>query len=249
MGYASLKDPQKIEATVMDHGLMREENWDYLNNMPSSSRSRQVVRGRGGSRPRGKLQKGTTSKQPESGRTVVRPSETLTQVLIKQGETHGQRHVRGRRTVRKRRIEQKIVEEAQPDYLGDRSSRLSLVVSPRKHVTEEFDMNMEGIEATNDNSISMEAAESDDSAPENTYDFNRSDLMDMSDEDQVVSAGDGIEDDNDDEDDDDNDNADRYRSHGQNLGRYVNMDDDSDRDGDVNEDQESGSSESEDYSD
>ncbi|XP_004232922.1 homeobox-DDT domain protein RLT1 isoform X1 [Solanum lycopersicum] len=249
LGYASLKDPQKIEATVMDHGLMREENWDYLNNMPSSSRSRQVVRGRGGSRPRGKLQKGTTSKQPESGRTVVRPSETLTQVLIKQGETHGQRHVRGRRTVRKRRIEQKIVEEAQPDYLGDRSSRLSLVVSPRKHVTEEFDMNMEGIEATNDNSISMEAAESDDSAPENTYDFNRSDLMDMSDEDQVVSAGDGIEDDNDDEDDDDNDNADRYRSHGQNLGRYVNMDDDSDRDGDVNEDQESGSSESEDYSD
>ncbi|XP_015065716.1 homeobox-DDT domain protein RLT1 isoform X2 [Solanum pennellii] len=249
LGYASLKDPQKIEPTVIDHGLMREENWDYLSNMPSSSRSRQVVRGRGGSRPRGKLQKGTTSKQPESDRTVVRPSETLTQVLIKQGETHGQRHVRGRRTVRKRRIEQKIVEEAQPDYLGDRSSRLSLVVSPRKHVTEEFDMNMEGIEATNDNSISMEAAESDDSAPENTYDFNRSDLMDMSDEDQVVSAGDGIEDDNDDEDDDD-DNADRYRSHGQNLGRYVNMDDDdSDRDGDANEDQESGSSESEDYSD
>lgn len=251
LGYASLKDLQKVERTVMDHGLMREENWDYLSNLPSSSRSRQVVRGRGGGRPRGKLQKGTTSKPPESGRAVVRPSETLTQVLIKQGETHGQRHVRGRRTVRKRRIEKKIVEEAQPDYLGDRSSRLSLVVSPRKHVTEEFDMNMEGIEATNDNSISMEAAESDDSAPENTYDFNRSDLMDMSDEDQVVSAGDGIEDDNDDEDDDnDNDNADRYRSHGQNLERYVNMDDDdSDRDGDVNEDQESDSSESEDYSD
>ncbi|KAH0719307.1 hypothetical protein KY285_015338 [Solanum tuberosum] len=251
LGYASLKDLQKVEPTVMDHGLMREENWDYLSNLPSSSRSRQVVRGRGGGRPRGKLQKGTTSKPPESGRAVVRPSETLTQVLIKQGETHGQRHVRGRRTVRKRRIEKKIVEEAQPDYLGDRSSRLSLVVSPRKHVTEEFDMNMEGIEATNDNSISMEAAESDDSAPENTYDFNRSDLMDMSDEDQVVSAGDGIEDDNDDEDDDnDNDNADRYRSHGQNLERYVNMDDDdSDRDGDVNEDQESDSSESEDYSD
>lgn len=251
LGYASLKDLQKVEPTVMDHGLMREENWDYLSNLPSSSRSRQVVRGRGGGRPRGKLQKGTTSKPPESGRAVVRPSETLTQVLIKQGETHGQRHVRGRRTVRKRRIEKKIVEEAQPDYLGDRSSRLSLVVSPRKHVTEEFDMNMEGIEATNDNSISMEAAESDDSAPENTYDFNRSDLMDMSDEDQVVSAGDGIEDDNDDEDDDnDNDNADRYRSHGENLERYVNMDDDdSDRDGDVNEDQESDSSESEDYSD
>ncbi|KAL3345261.1 hypothetical protein AABB24_024293 [Solanum stoloniferum] len=251
LGYASLKDLQKVEPTVMDHGLMREENWDYLSNLPSSSRSRQVVRGRGGGRPRGKLQKGTTSKPPESGRAVVRPSETLTQVLIKQGETHGQRHVRGRRTVRKRRIEKKIVEEAQPDYLGDRSSRLSLVVSPRKHVTEEFDMNMEGIEATNDNSISMEAAESDDSAPENTYDFNRSDLMDMSDDDQVVSAGDGIEDDNDDEDDDnENDNADRYRSHGQNLERYVNMDDDdSDRDGDVNEDQESDSSESEEYSD
>ncbi|KAK4711137.1 hypothetical protein R3W88_005650 [Solanum pinnatisectum] len=250
LGYASLKDLQKVEPTVMDHGLMREENWDYLSNLPSSSRSRQVVRGRGGGRPRGKLQKGTTSKPPESGRAVVRLTETLTQVLIKQGETHGQRHVRGRRTVRKRRIEKKIV-EAQPDYLGDRSSRLSLVVSPRKHVTEEFDMNMEGIEATNDNSISMEAAESDDSAPENTYDFNRSDLMDMSDEDQVVSAGDGIEDDNDDEDDDnDNDNTDRYRSHGQNLERYVNMDnDDSDRDGDVNEDQESDSSESEDYSD
>ncbi|WMV15971.1 hypothetical protein MTR67_009356 [Solanum verrucosum] len=253
LGYASLKDLQKVEPTVMDHGLMREENWDYLSNLPSSSRSRQVVRGRGGGRPRGKLQKGTSSKPPESGRAVVRPSETLTQVLIKQGETHGQRHVRGRRTVRKRRIEKKIVEEAQPDYLGDRSSRLSPVVSPIKHVTEEFDMNMEGIEATNDNSISMEAAESDDSAPENTYDFNRSDLMDMSDEDQVVSADDGIEDDNDDEDDDndnDNDNTDRYRSHGQNLERYVNMDDDdSDRDGDVNEDQESDSSESEDYSD
>ncbi|XP_055805776.1 homeobox-DDT domain protein RLT1 [Solanum dulcamara] len=252
LGYASLKDPQKVEPTEMDHdGPMREENWDYLSILPSSSRSRQVVRGRGGGRPRGRLQKGTTSKPPESGRAVVRPSETLTQVLIKQGETHGQRHVRGRRTVRKRRIEKKIVEETRPDYLGDRSSRLSLVVSPRKHVTEEFDMNMEGIEATNDNS--MEAAESDDSAPENTYEFNRSDLMDMSDEDQVFSAGDGIEDDNDDDEDDDPDkdnNDNSYRSHGQNLQGYVNMDDDnSDRDGDVDEHQESDSSESEDYSD
>lgn len=251
LGYASLKDLQKVEPTEMDHdGPLREENWDYLRNLPSSSRSKQVVRGRGGGRPRGKLQKGTASKLPESGRAIVRPSETLTQVLIKQGETHGQRHVRGRRTVRKRRIEKKIVAETQPDYLGDRSSRLSLVVSPRNHVREEFGMNMEGIEATNDDSNSMEAAESDDSAPENTYEFNRSNLMEMSDEDQGVSAGDGIEDDDEEDDDNDNDNDDRYRSHGQNLERYVNMDDDnSDREGDVNEDQESDSSESEDYSD
>ncbi|KAM3362256.1 homeobox-DDT domain protein RLT1 isoform X2 [Capsicum galapagoense] len=253
LGYSSLKGLQKVEPTEIDHdGPLREENWDYLSNLPSSSRSRQVVRGRGGGRPR-KLQKGTASKLSESGRAVVRPTETLTQVLIKQGETHGQRHVRGRRTVRKRRIENKIVEETQPDYFGDGSSRLSLVVSPRKLVREEFDMNVEGIEATNDNSMSMEAAESDDSAPENTYEFNRSDLMEMSDEDQVVYAGDGIEDDEEEEednDDPDNDNDDRYRSHGQNLERYVNMDDDdSDRDGDVNEDQELDSSESEDYSD
>ncbi|KAK4361141.1 hypothetical protein RND71_020093 [Anisodus tanguticus] len=275
LGYASLKELQKVEPTDMDHdGPLREENWDYVSNLPSSSRSRQVVRGRGGGRPRGRLQKGTASKPPESGRAVVRPSETLTQVLIKQGEKHGQRHVRGRRTVRKRRTEKKIVEEIQPtDYLGDRGSRLTLVVSPRKHEREKFDMNMEGIEATNDNSSnSLEAAESDDSAPENTYEFNRSDLMEMSDEDQVVSAGDGIEDDNDDDDDPDNDNDDRYRSQGrnlddryrsqgqnlddryrsqgQNMERYDNMDDDySDRDGRVNEDQESASSESEDYSD
>lgn len=253
VGYASLKDLQKVEPTEVDHdGPLREENWDYLGNLPSSSRSRQVGRGRGGGRPRRRLQKGAASKPPESGRAVVRPSETLTQVLIKQGETHGQRHIRGRRTVRKRRIEKKVVEEIQPDYLGGRSSRPSLVVSPIKHAREEFDMNMEGIIAPNDNSNSMEAAESDDSAPENTYEFNRSDLMEMSDEDQVVSVGDGIEDDNDDDDDDDPDNGndDIYRSHGQNLERYVNMDDDdSDRDGDANEDQESDSSESEDYSD
>ncbi|XP_060192893.1 homeobox-DDT domain protein RLT1 [Lycium barbarum] len=264
LGYASLKVLQKVEPTEMDHdGPLRGENWDYVSNLPSSSRSRQVVRGRGGGRPRGRLQKGTASKPPESGRAVVRPSETLTQVLIKQGEKHGQRHVRGRRTVRKRRIEKKVVEEIQPDYLGDRSSRLSLVVSPRKHEREEFGMNMEGIEATNDNSSnSMEVAESDDSAPENTYEFNRSDLMEMSDEDHVVSAGDGIEDDSDDDDEEpDNDNDDRYRSQGQNLDdryrsqgqnleRYDNMDDgDSDRDGGVNEEQESDSSESEDYSD
>ncbi|CAN4078885.1 unnamed protein product [Withania somnifera] len=251
LGYASLKDLQKVEPTEMDHdGPLREENWDYLRNLPSSSRSKQVVRGRGSGRPRGKLQKGTASKLPESGRAIVRPSEMLTQVLIKQGETHGQTHVRGRRTVRKRRIEKKIVAEAQPDYLGDRSSRLNLVVLPRKHVREEFDMNMEGIEAINDNSNSMEAAESDDSAPENTYEFNRNDLMEMSDEDQGVSAGDGIEDD-DEDDDPDNETDDRYRSRGQNLERYANMDDDnSDRDdGDVNEDEESDSSELEDYSD
>ncbi|KAJ8545489.1 hypothetical protein K7X08_018072 [Anisodus acutangulus] len=261
VGYTSLKDLQKVEPTEMNHdGLLRVENWDYLSNLPSSSRSRQAVRGRGGGRPRGKLQKGTANKPAESGRAVVRPSETLTQVLIKQGEKHGQRHVRGRRTVRRRRIEKKIVEEIQPDYLGHRSSRLSLVVSPIKHEREEFDMNMEGIEATiDDSSNSMEAAESDDSAPENTYEFNRSDLMELSDEDQVVSAGDGIEDDDDDDPDNDNDDRykhqaqnldDRYRSQGQNLERYVNMDDNnSDRDGDVNEDQESDSSESEDYSD
>ncbi|XP_009781785.1 homeobox-DDT domain protein RLT1 isoform X1 [Nicotiana sylvestris] len=255
LGYACMKDLQKVEPEVDRDGPLREENWDYLSSMPSSSRSRQVVRGRGGGRPRGRLQKGSASKISESGRAGVRPIETLTQVLIKQGETHGQRHVRGRRTVRKRRIEKKIVEEIQPDYLGDKGSRLTFVVPPRKHGREEFDMNVEGIEATNDDSNSMEAADSDDCAPENTYQFNRSDLMEMSDEDQDGFACDGNDDDNDDDDDDDdddpdNDNDDRYRSHGQNMERYGNMvEDDSDRDGDVNEDQESDSSESGDYSD
>ncbi|CAN4084106.1 unnamed protein product [Withania somnifera] len=252
LGYASLKDPQKVEPTEMDHdGPLREENWGYLRNLPSSSRSKQVVRGRGGGRPRGKLQKGTASKLPESGRAVVRPSETLTQVLIKQGETHGQRHVRGRRTVRKRRIEKKVVAEGQSTYLGDRSSRLSLVVSPRKHVREEFDMNIQGIEAAIDNSNSMEGAESDDSAPENTHEFTRSDLMEMSDEDRGVSTGEGFEDDDEDDDNEepDNDDHERYRSHGQNLERFINMDDDnSDRNGDAIEDQDLDSSESEDYS-
>lgn len=83
MGYSSLKGLQKVEPTEIDHdGPLREENWDYLSNLPSSSRSRQVVRGRGGGRPR-KLQKGTASKLSESGRAVVRPTEMLTQVLSK----------------------------------------------------------------------------------------------------------------------------------------------------------------------
>nr|GMD93116.1 homeobox-DDT domain protein RLT1 [Ipomoea batatas] len=263
MGYASINDIQKVESTALDRGVHRkEENWNYLGTTPGSSRGKQMARGRGGGgRPRGRLQKGSARSASESTPPVARRGEMLTQALMQQGETQVQKHMRGRRTVRRRRERNLVIEDIHHEYLGDEDNNLrSVAESPESHRGQDdelMDVNMERTPAENDNnSNSGEAMESDDSAQENPYEFgkwdpqfntsNRSnELMEMSDEDADNTS-------NDEEEEEDEDDA-RYRDEdGQNLGSGGDLDmedngeDELDRNGDEQGSESDGSG---DYSD
>lgn len=227
---------------------MKEESWDYTGNASGSSEYKQVIRGRGSSRPRARLVKGAAASASESTRQSVKHGGTLTQVLMQQGErSYGQKHTRGRRTLRKRRTEKKIVEEKLPDRLGDKGG-FRIVSGLARHTGD-----VEKVVSTNDREIedngnsTDDGVDSDDNAPETTYNYGKwatgftvaphrtnSEMMEMSDD-----EGDDSEDDNVGEDDAEN-------LEGDELG--IN-DFDSDRHVDRNGDDGSDSVVSGDYSD
>ncbi|XP_022848148.1 homeobox-DDT domain protein RLT1-like [Olea europaea var. sylvestris] len=196
--YSYSKDIPKTETTELDqHGPVKERNWGQLRDIPGSSGSRQVVRKRGSGRPRGRSRKRVFSSISKSSRQGIRQGETLTQVLMQHGaRTGGQRHGRGRRTLRKRRTE-KVVLETLPNYLGDTATLESIVEEPRNSVHEELvNFDARNIEIENDaSSNSMEAGDFDDNALVNPFEFekwgssydvvpNRSkEMVEMSDED------------------------------------------------------------------
>lgn len=207
---ADVKD-QKVEPTELPQDeLLKSGNWSGLGTVHGSSGCRQVIRSRGGARPRKRSQKKIHGSRSESGRRSIKINKTSTRVLMKQGEgTYGQGkgqeqgtyeqglgHGRGPRTVRRRR-ESKTVEEMQHGHFGDHGS-LGIRESPRNTDEEEWvgekigKMQDEGA----DNSNSTEESESDDNADPTRYgdrrwepEFNvashRStwDTMEMSDED------------------------------------------------------------------
>lgn len=177
------------------HGCIKEEPWNHVRDTPGTSGYKQVARGRGG-RPRGKTQKGSTG--PASKRST-KQGETLTQFLLQQGITApGQRHSRGRRTVRRRRTEKKVVAESKMDELNDKVPFKTVKAEARNLVRDDFSVgNMVG--ENDDSSNSMEV-DSDENGNENeeayryekwgdaTYDVvsNRSnEMVEMSEEEEA----------------------------------------------------------------
>ncbi|KAL0442727.1 UNVERIFIED_CONTAM: hypothetical protein Slati_1995400 [Sesamum latifolium] len=185
----------------------------------------------------------------QSSRRVMKQGETLSQILLQQGvRTPGQKHGRGRRTLRRRRTEKKVVVETPQDYLDDRDTFKDVEEEPRNSGREEVEnFRTRRIVENDDSSNSMEAGDSDDNANEDMYHYekwdgasygaiaNRSnEMMEMSEED-----ADEIEEENGYDEED-----------GQNLeGDMEVNEDDSDRDVGGMRDEASDSSDSGDYSD
>ncbi|KAH6773670.1 hypothetical protein C2S51_012074 [Perilla frutescens var. frutescens] len=248
--YGHPKDIQRAESRGFDrHGSM-EENWDHLRDAPGSSGYRQVARGRGG-RPRGKSQKGVINSIKQSGKRSTKQGETLTQFLLQQGiGAPGQKHGRGRRTVRRRRSEKKVVAESKLDDLYDNNSFRNAVEEPGNSGREEgvHDFNARNLVGENDDSSNNMDGDSDDNVDENSYHYrkwgaatydtisNRStEMVEMSEEEEA----------------DEIDDEHGYNEEdGGNLGGDVEFNDD-DSDGDVEGDQDDGSESlvSGDYSD
>lgn len=153
---------------------LKEERQDYLNiNAPGSSKHRQVTRGRGGGRPRGKWPKGVAGSG--SGKKKIKQRQTLTQVLMQQGEgTYGQKHGRGPRTVRKRRTDKKVAEETLTDGFDDKTSIGMLGgFSNYSGGAEKVMYTNDEAMMEEDRSNSMDdddAVDSDENVPETTYD-------------------------------------------------------------------------------
>ncbi|KAL3519817.1 hypothetical protein ACH5RR_017966 [Cinchona calisaya] len=176
--YAHTGQTQKIPTmeSKRDKQQLKEETWDYTGNAPGSSDYKQIIRGRGIGRPHGRWAKGVAGSISESGRRNVKHGGTLTEVLMHQEEiSYGHKHGRGRRTLRKRRTEKKLAEETLPGRLADKGSirivkRLPIHSGGAEEVAT---TNIRGIE---DNSNSTDdddddGVDSDDNAPETTYDF------------------------------------------------------------------------------
>ncbi|CAK9181860.1 unnamed protein product [Ilex paraguariensis] len=242
-----LKNVRKVEPTDLDHGEhIEEEKWNGLGSIPGSSRCRQVVRGRGGGRTRGRWKKRVAGSTLESGRQSVRDNKTLSQVLMQQVQrTGGQRHGRGRRTVRRRRTE-KVIEETQGGHLvDDKRSPNSAEESPRNSGGQEWiGEEIEQVQIEDDGNSTEESDSSDNNNAIN-YKFvnwgpgldvasNRStrDLMETSDE-----HTDGSEEEND------------YEEEDGNLAQDIDMDYVSNQAGDGNDDEGTDSAGSGDYSD
>ncbi|CAI9760178.1 unnamed protein product [Fraxinus pennsylvanica] len=168
--YANTKDIQIAETSEFDqHGPKKQENWDRLRRTSGSSGYRQMVRRRGSGWTHGKSRKRTAGSTVESGRHIMRQGETLTQVLMQQGERiHGQMQIRGPRTLRKRRTEKKVFAGTFSDYLHDKDALKNVVGKPA--VT----LNTANIEGENDGSSnSMEADDFADSANGSHYEFEK----------------------------------------------------------------------------
>lgn len=172
--------------------------------------------------------------------------ESLTQIPMQQGiRTKGERHGRGRRTLRRRRTEQKAIAETLRDFLDDRGTSKKVVEGPRNSGRQELaNFSTRNIVVEHDESSeSMEAGDSDDNANENLYELekwgaatydaspNRSnEMMEMTEEDADIENG--------------------YDEDRENLEGDMEINDhDSDRDGEGNRDKGSESNVSGDYSD
>ncbi|KAK3000441.1 hypothetical protein RJ639_021694, partial [Escallonia herrerae] len=146
--YSYMKSIRKVELRGPDKDEhMRKESWPVR----GSSKTRQVVRGRGGGRPRGRGRRRVGFAISGYRRQSVRDKETLAQVLSQQvHRTHGKSHGRGRRTVRRRRTEQKAAVQAplhrlgNNEWIGEETGKMHMVDA--------------------DTSNSVEASESDDDA-------------------------------------------------------------------------------------
>ncbi|KAL6567386.1 hypothetical protein OROGR_001054 [Orobanche gracilis] len=142
-GYAHTKDTQKPETMEFDrYGYIKEENVENLHDTPRSSGDKQCVHGRGGGRPRGKSQKVATSSLPRSGKlsSSTKQGEPLAEIVLQQGiRTPGQKHGRGRRTVRKRRgTEKKAVDGTLRDYLNEKASFRNVAEERRNEEVGDF---------------------------------------------------------------------------------------------------------------
>lgn len=166
--YAYTKDVHKAETLDFDrHGAVKEENWDQ--GTPGSSGYRQVVRNKGG-RPRGKSQKGSKSAISQSGKRVLKKGETLAEILLQQGG-QGQKHGRGRRTVRRRRIE-KVPEETLKDYLDDRTAFKNVAEKPKSSIQEEL-VNSGFKNVLDNDDISNSDSDDNNGEEENVYEYQK----------------------------------------------------------------------------
>lgn len=104
--YAYVKNIGKVETAEMNQRI-QEDSWAGVQSVPGNSTSRKAIRSRGGGggggRPRGRSQKRASVSISAPGKQNTRENQTLSQVVMHQ------KHGRGRRTVRRRRIE-KVVE-------------------------------------------------------------------------------------------------------------------------------------------
>ncbi|XP_051129071.1 homeobox-DDT domain protein RLT1-like [Andrographis paniculata] len=155
--YGNTKDIQKAKAMDSDrHGSAKE---NHAHDAPGSSRGGQGVRKLGG-RPFGKSQKVVKRSISQSGgKRGTKNGRTLNQILSQQGVGNaGQKHGRGPRTVRKRRMEKQVVAETPQDYLNDDDEEDKNVL---EDAIEDFGADNYVVD-NNGSSNSMEADDSDD---------------------------------------------------------------------------------------
>lgn len=245
---AFLKDVRKAESTQV----------------PQASSGKQVIRGRGGSRPRGKSQKKVLGSRSGSGKQSIKVKKPLTQILMQQGENmhirghkhgqvEGQNHKRGPRTVRRRR-ESNTVEDRLLGNFGVHSS--FVIEEPPRNFNEAecVSEEMRSMQNEDPDNNSTEESDSDDNADTTRYmeqrwepNYNvashRStwDQGEMSDEDAYGLDVNGFVEDDDNMEEDINMN---YGSVGNNLEDDVDM-----NDGSAGNDEESLETSGEDYSD
>ncbi|XP_074333666.1 homeobox-DDT domain protein RLT1-like isoform X2 [Apium graveolens] len=245
---AYLKDVRKSESTQV----------------PQASSVKQVIRGRGGSRSRGKSQKKVLGSRSGSGKQSVKMKKPLTQILMQQGENmgiqghkygqvEGQNHKRGPRTVRRRR-ESNTVEDK---LLGNFGVHSSFVIKepPRNfNETEWVSEEMRSMRNEDPDNDITEESDSDDNADTTRYMEQRWepnynvvshqstwDQGEMSEEDAYGLEVNGFVEDDDNMEEDITMN---YGSVGNNLEHDVDM-----NDGSAGNDEESLETSGEDYSD
>ncbi|XP_017227642.1 homeobox-DDT domain protein RLT1 isoform X2 [Daucus carota subsp. sativus] len=244
-----LKDVRKAESTQV----------------PQSGSGKQVIRGRGGARPRGKSQKKVPGSRSGSGKQSIKVKKPLTQILMQPGENmlvqrhkhgqvqeQGQNHKRGPRTVRRRRESR-----TEDMVLGNFGGHSSFVIkeTPRNFNEREWiSEEMRSMQNEHPDNNTTEESESDDNADTTGYREQRWepkynvaahpstwDPVEMSDEDAYDAVNDFVEDDDNMEQDIDM----NYGSVRNNLDDDVDM-----NDGLVgNNDEESFETSGEDYSD
>ncbi|KAL1537842.1 homeobox-DDT domain protein RLT1-like [Salvia divinorum] len=232
--YGHPKDIQRAESREFDRYGLLEENWNHLRDAPGSSGYRQVARGRGG-RPRGKSQKRVIKSAP-SGKRSTKQGETLTHFLLQQGmSAPGQKHKRGRRTLR-RRPEKKDVAESKLAELYDKDTFMNVVEEPENSCREEalaHDFSARNTVGENDDSSNNMDVDSDENVDDDPYHYRKwgataydtishrsTEVVEMS-EDEADDIGDGHGYDEED---------------GENLEGDVEFNDYSDRDVEGNED-------------
>ncbi|XP_073058613.1 homeobox-DDT domain protein RLT1-like [Primulina eburnea] len=248
LGQAFSNDVERTERLEFDkYGLIKEDSRDRLHDTPSSFGYRDV-RKRGGGRQCKKSQRGVKRPTSQSSRRSMKQGETLTILMQQQRvRTNGQRHGRGPRTIRRRRTEKKAVAEILQDCLDNESTLKNKAEKPRNSEREELvNLSIKNVGIENDdNSIGMEAGDTDDDSNENLYEMarwgtspydatpNRSnEMMEMNEEEE-------------DEEAEEIENENGFEEEGENM----ELNDDSDRDGDENGDEVSESAVSGDYSD